>query len=614
MKNYTGLVSRKPPEGLLCWALEDGALQTAGFVYEKIWIEDTCPEAMLTGRRRKRPAVRGRCSECSQEMKLEYMPKEAIYGKYRPVYGFLFGSEVVSDGDEWLCPCCGSQVKVRLASKIGRGSYVTDEAFVVSAALIQEERRAEGGLPHAGGWCAGSSHPTLGSPIVLTQWRIQRVVNRDANERYVVEPVEAYVFEEQEACWLRGWVTAYGGNTGYYMALKSEWSQPKAWKDELGSVGAIFGLTEELIEESCLPNCKLTEFMGIRIGRKLPVAYLRLCQDYPQVENLVVQGCGHILTRLFEELCRKEEYEKNKQGRIPLPELRLEERRPAQMLGLTKEELRWMVEQGWDMYHWRVYVKAKAMGDRMELPGDIELLHRYGGEDVERIIGLAPVGKCLRYLMKQIERMGRMMEETDPDGETEDWDETLDLLSASHLADYWRMAGLAGWDLSDPAVRWPRDLIGAHDRAMAAGKVAIDREKSRLLRQRAEELKGYIYASGELVIFPADSQKALNKEGRELSHCVAGYGKDMAEGKTAIFFIRHVQDVKTPYFTLEYKEGKVAQNRGRKNRARTREVEAFEAEWLGWIARGRPRDKNGRPVGAKPPKVRRNNKKEVHAA
>lgn len=587
--DYTSLVSRIPPEGLLDWALQAGALQTAGFVYEKIWLQDTSPEAVLEGKSVKIPAVRGTCSECGRETTYSY-------AKGRKTYGFISpcGREVIDQGDFWECPHCGSSVKVVKAASIGSGSYPTDECFVVSASTLAGKFGAR--------------------PLVLTEWRIRRTVDRNAEDRYEIDPTGAYVFEEKDTCWLRGWSESYSGNGGYFRAIHRQWTQPKQWSDDMGWVGEIYGLTKELVEESCLHNSKLDLFMSIGIGFKLPVGYLRLYQRYPQVENLVVQGCGHILTRLFEEMVRSEKWEKNKAGLVDMPpELHLEETRPAQMLGLNKDELRIMVSQGWDLYHWRLYVKAKAAGDRMELPGDIEMIHRYGAEDVERLIGLAPIGKSVRYLMKQIETVGiELLTAIDPEGECEE--DLLDNFSATSLADYWRMAETAGWDLTDPAVRWPKNLPAAHDRAMDASHVVLSEKAKSLIRKRAHELVPYSYVSGELMIFPAGSQEALNREGKQLEHCVAGYGKDIAAGLTAIFFIRHTWAPKEPYFTLEYRDGAVQQNRGKRNCARTKAVRAFELEWLDWISKGRPRDKDGKPVGAAPAVRKKPKTKEVNAA
>lgn len=587
--DYRPLVSRKPPEGLLDWAVKkDGVLGRAGFVYHKEWMDDRIVAA-VAGRTEKYPVVCGICSDCGAETVLGYAKDGKPYGFVD--YGYY---ETVYAGDDWECSNCGAWTKAIKRADVGRGGAVTDECFVTSASTLHGEYGKR--------------------PLVLTEWRVQRLVTRDGETRYRIEPIDAYVFEEKDACRLRGWSKSYSGNGGYFMAVSQEWTQAKDWHDEMGQEDEIFGLTQELMEESCLHNSKLDLFMKLNYGAKLPVGYLRLYQKYPQVENLVVQGCGHILSEIFEELVRNGIWEKNKRGLVDMPpELHLEETRPAQMLGLNKDEFRMMVKQRWDLYYWEVYAKAKAVGDKMKLPEDIVLLHQYGAEDVEKVIGLAPVGKTLRYLMRQIETTGlELLEEVDPEGVADE--DLLGDMSATALADYWRMAETAGWDLTDPAVRWPKNLIHAHDGAMAASKVILSKEMKRLIRQRAKKLASYAYESGELMIFPAGSQKQLNEEGARLEHCVATYGADIASGKTAIFFIRHTWAPKESYFTLEYKNGEVAQNRGKRNCARTEEVKAFEKEWLAWIRKGRPRNQDGTPKGAKPTIHKKPKNKEVDAA
>ena len=60
-----------------------------------------------------------------------------------------------------------------------------------------------------------------------------------------------------------------------------------------------------------------------------------------------------------------------------------------------------------------------------------------------------------------------------------------------------------------------------------------------------------------------------------LSQIVGSNGK-------SIFFIRRAESPKESYFTLQLDTatGKVLQNRGRHNCARTPEVEAFEQAWI----------------------------------
>ena len=67
-----------------------------------------------------------------------------------------------------------------------------------------------------------------------------------------------------------------------------------------------------------------------------------------------------------------------------------------------------------------------------------------------------------------------------------------------------------------------------------------------------------------------------------MHHCVGTYKEKHAEGRSAIFFIRRASEPEKPWYTLELnlKEMTVIQNRGKRNCARTEEVESFEKAWL----------------------------------
>ena len=583
MKDYRRLVTRKPPEGLLASVADE--LDTAGLVYRQEWVMDSSVETILTTPGKKVKMVRCTCSGCGDSFLMDYAPPEANYYGGKSCYGFwnsvCQGVERIGDGDNMLCPICGTPVKVRCAARVGRGEFASDETTVMSASLLPGEPRKR--------------------PLVLTAWRIRRLVDYSGGERFETKPLEAYIFESDGAYKLNGWSKNYHPSLGTFMTVSADWRQPVDWRETWGQCKEIFGLTRELVEDSCLHHSKFDLYMekDWRGNWKSPVLYLRLCQLYPQIENLVVQGCTHILDSLFSERMRGGNWDTNTRGFLPLWELNLEESRPAQMLWLTKEEFACMKAQVWDAYHWEIFVKAKKAGDRLKLPEDIETIHRYGMEDLDCLIGKAPLGKCVRYLLRQ---MYYALAMNDPYNEYSDIYVDDECIEAKALSDYWSMAEVAGWDLNNPAVRWPRDLIAAHDRAMAASKAVKAAGLKPHFRKRKKELERYAYASGSLMIRPAASQSQLNEEGNVLSHCVHQYGEDHALGKTAIFFIRHTWAPRTPYFTLEFDEEavKVKQNRGKCNCSRTEEVTAFEREWLAWIQKGCPRKKDGTPRGAKP--------------
>jgi len=594
MKDYTKLVSRTPPEGLWSWATEQnrsgdmlGSLDTFGLLYEKVFIPDITVDGMVGEQAgRKAPAVLCKCSACGGEFLTGYCRETTRRGVS---YGFLLeesgGFSLALSGDSWLCPICGTPVLLRLKSSVRNNPYVGGPAFLCS----ESAHLSASLLPGEPGR----------RPLVLTGWRLQRYCTKGGSDAKVILPAEAYVFDEA-GCWkLNGWRKAYSGSAGYFTQFLGRWTQPKFWRETWGESGAIYGLTAELLEESCLRNAKLLEYMGggLQGHRKFPVPYLRLYQAHPHVENLVVQGATYLLDGLMEEQMRGVVWEKNVRGLMELEDIDWGEVRPSAMLGLTRDEFSRMRESAWCPELVRLYRACKEAG---ELLTDDDMTHAFQLGEVEELlemVGQASIAKTARYLLRQIE----LEQESylyDPEIDVYVDPEEFSNVSVISLADYWRIAGNMGWDLDDPAVRWPKNLAAAHDRAMNAEQTLIAKESARLFRRQFKRLSRYSFASDGILIRPCKTQKELTEEGAALIHCVGGYAKDVAQGNTAIFFIRRAEHPDEPWYTLELDEKKmrVVQNRGKKNCERTEKIRRFEALWLNWLRDGAKRDKAGNPI------------------
>ena len=163
----------------------------------------------------------------------------------------------------------------------------------------------------------------------------------------------------------------------------------------------------------------------------------------------------------------------------------------------------------------------------------------------------------------------------------------------SILQDYWNVAALEDYDMRDEHVRYPKDLMRAHDRvvkernerleAIRKRELAAKYEKWRTdFAKRLKHLSKYAWAADGILIRPAETPEELDAEGKALSHCVAGYKDTHAGGEKAIFFIRRESAPEVPWYTLELnmKTLEVCQNRGNANCVRTSEVQAFEQAWL----------------------------------
>lgn len=569
VRDYRPLVPRKPPEGLREWILKTcwNELDRYGLVYEVDYDDPFCDWPLAIPEECKRTKmVRVTCSCCGDSMLLNW-GKDAKHG-----YGFVLPDDVEGDwahtvtaaGEETTCPMCGEKVLVNKRSAI-RDYYVSDGCHVMSADVLDT------------------------GELVLTGWTVQRRVYKYKGDSLSIIPSEAYVFTATDCYQLMGWRNGYSGTAGYFIQYGASWRQPEKWRERWGWENGIFGLTPELIDRSCLPHCKLDVYMAERPGAvRYPVPYLRLYQAHPNVEAVLLHGLPRVLDDLIHAKAGEESWaEQNERGRMELPEIDWTQTRPAQMLGLTREELRMGQARDWGTLFWNLFVGAKRAGELLT-DEDIENAFRLGDENVSMLIPWGQVSKSLRYLLHQCLVLAQEVDVADADP----------IPDSQLLTDYWTMTEAVGRDLTDPSVRYPQDLVAAHDRATALMRLKGGADMAELFRLRRRALKKYVFISNGLLIRPAATQRELTAEGDALHHCVSTYGEKHAKGQTAIFLIRRASRPREPYFTLELDEKllKVRQNRGNHNCGRTPEVEAFEKEWLAWVRAGAPRDKNGRPV------------------
>ncbi len=558
--DYRALVPRTPPEGLIGWAVDRcrDELARSGLVYEMEYVRDYGLLQMLDewAPPRKVKMVRVTCSCCGESTLLNWA-RDAAHG-----YGFVHPDEeegdwahaVTADGDETVCPMCRGHVLVKKRAAI-RDYYVPAQCHVMSAGVLE----------------AGE--------FVLTAWTIQARVYRSGSERLTAIPTEAYVFTAADCFQLMGWRKGYSGKCGYFTQY-GPWRQPKGWRECWGWEEDIFGLTPELIDRGCLPHCKLDAYMARRPGAKhYPVAYLRLYQAHPNVEAVLLRGLPRVLDGLIASKTEAAGWEKNNRGRLELPELDWSQTRPAQILHLTKEELRMGRGQDWEKLFWDLFVGTKAIGELLSAE-DIRNAFYLGDEHLSMLIPRRQVGKSIRYLLRQCEVLASEVDDA----------AAAPIPDAQILTDYWDMSERLGRDLAEPAVKYPADLIAAHDRAskLVAEKALGGMAEQFRIRRRV--LRRFAYTAHGLLIRPAASQWKLTAEGDALDHCVGSYGKRHAEGETAIFFIRRTACQGKPYYTLELdeKELKVRQNRGRTT---------ANAHWRSWRLKknGWPGSEPGRP-------------------
>ncbi len=135
-------------------------------------------------------------------------------------------------------------------------------------------------------------------------------------------------------------------------------------------------------------------------------------------------------------------------------------------------------------------------------------------------------------------------------------------------ADYLMQCEDLDMDLSDRAIRFPKDFRKMHGELSARIKHKADEVLNAKIEKWAAKLGRYKFEYGGVMMRPANSSGELIAEGNALKHCVGGYVKQYAEARTILCVIRRVEAPETPWHTAEFrkKDGTLVQCRGYTNR------------------------------------------------
>ena len=577
-KDYSDLLPLDPPEGAMEWMKRQGAFPKEYMIYRAEYYHDP-----LTGEKVK--GVRVRCTACGYDAIERYVPADCCGRGYAPAPFGFFNSVYLEDvisGRCTVCPECGAKLEARHIGAMPGG--IMQEAWCMTVGRVEDK-------------------------LALLGWLFRRHIDKEGKSDYWTLPYEAYVIEEKRIVRLMGYQKCLSS-----VSLFGHWEQRKQYLDVWGLAPRILPWDPALLEGSTAENSKLDLYLAAAGDSPFPVSYLRFWQKRPAVENLVMQGAGHLVATMIENECSRYSYQSPK-ACPKLESINWKEKRPAQMLGLNKDEFRVCAEQKWTQDELEVYKELRG-AEPVRLPEDMALIRKHGAAGAKSLLkhdkarGKHPVMRCLRYLERQINRQGT--------GGVK--------MNAGYLLDYWAMAKELEEDLRDTSIRFPKDLRHQHDR-LNEERVRILRERE--LKEREKEIESrkeafgarmaqlapFAWQAGEIIIRPAVDERELIREGQLLSHCVSRYAGDVANGKTAIFFIRRAAEPETPWYTLELDEKNltVRQNRGKKNCGRTPEIEAFEAAWLEWLQEQRAAGK----LEAKKKKTtakKRNTNKEARVA
>ena len=529
--NYEGLIPTEPPEGLIEWMRERGCFDKEYIVYKQAYVYNPLTE-------KKEKMVECRCSACNETYYLPRAEYDGCANVYAPApFGFenIVGDYVenVISGTTTICPHCGASAEAIHCGQM-RYSKTVSEHWPLSVHRV-------------------------GDRLAIVTWYVCRHLNSDGTTRVFCNPWEAYVAEDRKVVKLAGYQRFISSISWF-----RDWKQRERFIDSFGKIGKadIYPFDESVLIGTTAENCKLDKYINDCKDIVYPISYMNLWVKHKNVENLVMQGMSRIVNEKLDDL--NSPYYSNMKSVKDITGINFKAKKPNEMLGLSKEEFRLARRFKWTIKDIEFYNDAKEYGIK---PEDVDLCKLYDYYNVKRLFTYKDINimRTLRYISKQAKKYSA---QRNP--------------HVNDITDYWDMMIELKEDLSDERIRYPQNLIRAHDVANERMEYKKSAEMQKQFDKRTKELSKYIYEADGFIIRPAGSQLELVAEGKNLNHCVARYASSHAKGETAIFFIRHSESPESSYFTLELDEKnmRVRQNRGKGNCARTDEIEAFEEKWL----------------------------------
>lgn len=304
--------------------------------------------------------------------------------------------------------------------------------------------------------------------------------------------------------------------------------------------------------------------------RKNPIRFILDWARYPAVEKLWKAGYTIAVMQKISGVNKKDTNtirwtRETIKDAVRFPVRQLKRHQPKDW---TMEDLGKMTRM-WDLVE-RGLAKESDISDMIAAPDDFE--------QITAALAYATVHKVLSYINKiqtaEEERAAAEEAKMEKKGMKHyyAYRENMIQIYRDYLQDCERLA----LNLDDRAVLFPKDLKAAHARTIAEIKYQAEKKNEAAFQKQVDKLSRLAWEQGGLLIRPAESQKELIAEGAALHHCVGGYAGRMAEGTTAIFFIRRASDPEKPFYTLELANGRVIQCRTDHNATYTADLEINE--------------------------------------
>lgn len=261
-------------------------------------------------------------------------------------------------------------------------------------------------------------------------------------------------------------------------------------------------------------------------------AYLIKYEKHPQLEMLIKMGIPQVIDNLSGIRWSK---------------------KGIAMLGITHEELHYL-KCGMNLQEYKSIrdwcVKYKFNNEEAKIA--LRFYKRKNGKP-NRKLNLEFCPKMIRYIASKY-------------------------ISLDYYEDMIRLKNELGLPDEDKYL-YPYNPARMHDELYKRKKILTSKEVTTRIMRRKKSLERYMMEKDGILIRPLLTHEEFIEEGKEMNHCVGGYAESVANGETAIYTIRKLENANKPVATLELDKKQVVQVRGFHNRMPDDDVIDFVRKW-----------------------------------
>ena len=442
----------------------------------------------------------------------------------------------VKQGNKGICPHCKRELIMKPRSR--RGSCMSDRD---TCQVIQNTGNGE---------------------LLIRIIKVWYTYRTDKPEIQIYENARQFIYLDADgkAChesyhysYRSGILTDW--KKGERPALFSQWQ----YHFEADTCGRLYSknLTNEL-KGTAWQYCPIANFYNHFQEPMQALPFLRAYLKHPRLEHLAKVGFWNIVSDLayrYYPDCLDET-----------------QNRTHQILKVAAEDIGFLRELEVDIPTLKIFQEYSGLKDRRRLL--CWQLEQKVERDILPILQHMTVHKFIRYIESQF---GFLRLRRTSHG-TLRYKGMQDLVS--EYRDYLDMCRKMGYDMKNSFVLNPKDLQKSHDKAARRFKQRKDALVKRDFIAIYQQLSGQLdfEKDGMKIVYPATPDDVV-KEGHALHHCVGSYTERVAEKECIILFLRKCSEEEKSFYTVEVRNQKAVQVRGKGNCAMTPEVKSFIAAW-----------------------------------